>query len=105
MTLTSLINKCIQKDSAAEKLLYLRYVDSLMSVAYRYCRDINSAKDVVQNAFVKIYDNLHTFDTQKGNINQWTHRIVVNESLQYIRKQKTWLVGESFIDIESSIEV
>ncbi len=59
-----------------------------MNVSMRYCHDIPSAKDVLQNSFVKIFTHLDQFDHKRGNIDNWTVRIVINEALQYSRKTK-----------------
>lgn len=59
-----------------------------MAIAYRYAQDMNKAKDILQNAYIKIYKNLDQFNLKKGSFKSWTARIVVNEALQIKRKRK-----------------
>lgn len=46
------------------------------------------ANDVLQNAFVKAWQNLGTF-RGKSSISTWLHRIAINEALDHLRKRKT----------------
>lgn len=56
-------------------------------LAYSYVRDKDSALDVVQNAICKALEKC--YDLRNPNaINTWFYRIVVNESLQYLREHK-----------------
>lgn len=88
MEISVLISNCKKQDRKAQKEFYLLFADRLMNVSLRYCNDIPSAKDVLQNAFVKIFTHLDQFDDSRGNIDNWTVKIVINEALQYLRKQK-----------------
>lgn len=88
MEISVLISNCIKQDRKAQKEFYLLFADRLMNVSLRYCSDIPSAKDVLQNAFVKIFTHLDQFDESRGNIDNWTVKVVINEALQYLRKQK-----------------
>jgi len=76
-----------------------------MSVAIRYDNDINTAKDVLQNTFIKIFNNLKKFDSEKGNFNQWSKRILINEILILKRKNKELLNGNIYLDIKSYTEI
>lgn len=62
--------------------------DRLMNVSRRYTNCIEDAKDVLQNAYVKIFNNMESCDLKNGNIDGWLSRIVVNEALQLYRKKK-----------------
>ena len=99
MQINFIIQRCIKNDREAQKLLYHRNKDRLMSIAYRYDNDINTAKDVLQNTFIKIFNNLSKFDSEKGNFDQWSTRILINEMLMLKRKHK------EFININDGIEI
>lgn len=47
------------------------------------------AQDVLQNALVKIFTKIHMFDSELGNWSAWSSKIVVNECLQFLRKEKS----------------
>jgi len=59
-----------------------------MNVSRRYTNDIDDAKDILQNAYIKIFRSLKTFDENKGCLDAWLSRIVINEALQLFRKRK-----------------
>ncbi len=58
----------------------------LTSVALRFARDRHSAEDIVQSAFEKALRNLHQF-RGRARLSTWLHRIVVNESLMWLRAE------------------
>lgn len=79
-----LLKACMHNDCRAQRELYNRYVQRMMSIAIRYVGDPDVAKDVVQEAFIKIFTSLGQFSA-KGSFDGWLRRIVVNSALEYIR--------------------
>lgn len=84
-------------DSEARKILYSQNVRYLSAICYRYVPDVETAKDILQDAFVKIYKSLDSFSFRgNGSLRAWMSRIVVNEALKYLRdKAKTEIVHAS----------
>lgn len=62
-------------------------------VAYTYVRDKDNALDIVQNAICKALENYGTLRNE-GAMKTWFYRILVNESLNFIRKNKREIVCE-----------
>ncbi|WP_078431776.1 sigma-70 family RNA polymerase sigma factor [Metabacillus halosaccharovorans] len=56
----------------------------LTRLAFTYTKNAETAKDIVQNVFIKCYKNLHTF---KGNatIKTWLYSITINQCKDYLR--------------------
>lgn len=56
-----------EKDFLLEKVM-VEYGDELVRVAYSYVKDVECAKDVVQNTFIKCYKNINSFrmDAHRG---------------------------------------
>ncbi len=73
---------------SAQKALYLHYADDMMSIAIRYTRDLASAKDLVQDTFMKFFEKIDLFDLEKGAPGPWISRILINRALQNMRKDK-----------------
>lgn len=94
MEIDKLIFKCIRNDRQSQKQFYMLTADKLMNVSRRYTKDINDAKDILQNAYIKIFKNLKTFDNEKGNLDSWLTKIVINEALQLIRKNTRQAIRE-----------
>jgi len=92
-----LIKSCIRHDRKSQKQFYMLTADKLMNVSRRYSTDINDAKDILQNAYIKIFKCLDQFDIKKGNLDNWLSKIVINEALQYLRKQKRMTLADQIV--------
>lgn len=78
-------------DTSAMDRLYTEYANYLTGVCARYVPDVNDQKDVLQEAFIRIFTQIGTFEYRgKGSLKAWITRIAINEALQLIR-QKTRL--------------
>lgn len=75
-------------DAEARKILYSQNVRYLSAICFRYISDNETAKDVLHDAFVKIYKSLDSFSYRgNGSLRAWMSRIVVNEALKYLRNR------------------
>lgn len=73
----------------AMAMLYHEYAGCMAGVCARYMADETARKDVLQESFIKIYMQLGAFEYRgKGSLKAWMTRIVVNEALQHLRKEK-----------------
>ncbi|MCL2682726.1 MAG: sigma-70 family RNA polymerase sigma factor [Bacteroidales bacterium] len=72
--------------------VYEQEAGRLLGVAYRYVKDRRQAEDMVQNAFVIAIQKAETFKG-KGAFEGWLRRIVVNESLMYLRAKNPTFLG------------
>ena len=89
---SQLVERIRQKDQRAMSQFYQMYVEELSSVCYRYVPSRSDAKDVLQNSFVKIFTLLPTIDyVGEEALRAWMKRVVVNEALGFLRKQKKLL--------------
>jgi RNA polymerase sigma-70 factor (ECF subfamily) len=59
-----------------------------MTVALRYSRDESDAADILSHAFVKVFKSIHTYDSNKGALQTWIRRIVINEGLDHIKSRE-----------------
>lgn len=81
-----------QGNALAMDKLYAEYADYLTTVCARYIVNDDDLKDVLQESFIKIFTQINQFEYRgKGSLKAWTTRIVINESLQFLRKQKGML--------------
>ena len=88
-----LITHCLEQNRQAQKSLYDRYANKMLSVCRRYIKDMQYAEDVMITAFVKAFKSLDKFE-KKGSFEGWLRRIMVNESLSYLRSQKDHYIYE-----------
>lgn len=67
--------------------------DKYYRIAYCYVYDKDAALDIVQNAICKALESYDRVRNERA-VKTWFYRIVINESLQYIRKNKREIVCE-----------
>ncbi len=84
--------------NSAMDLLYAEYAGYLTAVCARYIAGDDNMKDVLQEALIKIFTQIGSFEYRgKGSLKAWMTRIVVNESLQFLRRSKK---DEVLVDTE-----
>ena len=82
-----LLNDIKNGSRSAMRELYDRYSGYATAVCLRYIPDRDEMQDVMQDSFVKIFTSLDSFEFRgEGSLRSWITRIVVNESLDYIRR-------------------
>lgn len=74
-------------DKAVFKRLYDNYSGALYAMAIKIVISEDVAKDVLQDSFVKIWKNFHSFDSTKGRLFTWMANIVRNTSIDALRKK------------------
>jgi len=90
MNLKKAIKAAKKGNPTAQRYLYEAYKISLFTICLRYSRDKLEAEDILQEGFINIFKDLHQF-TEKGNIEGWMKRVMVNTALRYLRKwKKDW---------------
>lgn len=67
--------------------LFEKYQISLYSICYRFTRNESDARELTQDVFLKIYNNLKKFN-EKSKFFSWVYRITVNTCISFKRKQK-----------------
>lgn len=76
-----LIKGCIREDREMQGKLYEKYADKMFAVCMRYSNTREEAEDVLQEAFIKIFDKISKF-RQEGSFEGWMRRIMVNTALR-----------------------
>lgn len=85
---SQIISACKKQDRSAQKALYERYAPKMMAVCLRYCKDYETAKDLLHDGFLQVFTQIGTF-AGKGSFEGWLRRIFVNVALEdYRRKQR-----------------
>jgi RNA polymerase sigma-70 factor (ECF subfamily) len=77
----SLVQECLEGNPAAQRALFDRLLPRLKSTVQRYIWSEVFAQDVLQEAFIRIFRNLHQFDRRKGHVQTWAVKIAVNTAI------------------------
>ncbi len=92
-----LIQQCLQGETKAYSQLYHRYCKAMFSTCYRIVNHFAEAEDVLQDSFIDAFKNLKTFNYE-STFGGWLKTIVINKSINHLRKKKIAL-----IDIDKTI--
>lgn len=85
--LKDIIARCIEQDRVAQEELFKLLYGKMLGVSLRYTKDRDRAQEVVQQSFIKVFEKLDEFDF-RGSFEGWVRRIIVNGSIDAIRKRK-----------------
>lgn len=83
----AMIEGCIEGDRSAQYTFYKQYARAMYNICYRITNDPDDAEDVLQEAFLSAFRNMHTYKGE-ASIGAWLKRIVINASINHIKKQK-----------------
>ena len=87
LTEEELLEGCRKGKPSAQRKMYDRLAPKMLGVCIRYIKDKNEAEHVMIGGFVKIFDKLDQFKGD-GSFEGWVRRIIVNDCLMYIRKNR-----------------
>jgi len=93
-----LISDCKKGKAVAQKAVYDRYASMMLAVCVRYIKDRMEAEHVMVGGMVKVFSNIDQFQEQ-GSFEGWIRRIMVNESLMYLRKHKNMSITQDIDDM------
>ncbi len=93
----NLIRQCLKGNPQAQLTLYNRYVQAMYNVVIRMHPHPMDAEDILQDAFVKVFRNLSSFQGE-ATLGAWIKKIVINTCLNFLRKKKKL----SFVQLEAN---
>ena len=85
LTEAELINRCIAGEKSCQERLYRKYASKMFGVCLGYVNSQDDAKDVMQDAFIKIFESLKKYNGE-GSFEGWIRKIIVNTAIDYYRK-------------------
>jgi RNA polymerase sigma-70 factor (ECF subfamily) len=101
LTEDQLVRGCIDKNEAAQKAVFDLYAGKMLGVCMRYARNNADAEDMLQDAFIKVFDKIKQFKGE-GSFEGWIRKIVVNTALKkysLIRYDKE-ISGHEGVDVD-----
>ncbi len=84
---SQLIKKASQSNRDAQRVLFDLFSPKMLSVCRYYINDIHHAEEVMLNGFYKVFINIKSFKSE-GSFEGWIRRIMVRESISFLRKKK-----------------
>lgn len=93
-----IISGCVKRQRAYQDKLYKKFSGLIFGICLRYTKNRMEAQDVMQEVFVKIYNNIHTYQ-HEGSFEGWLRRIAVNTSITHYRKNQKHAYQEDINDV------
>jgi RNA polymerase sigma factor (sigma-70 family) len=87
MTEEAILQGCLKNVATAQRELYNRYSPKMLAVCYRFAHNREDAEDMLQEGFIKVFSQIHTFQS-KGAFEGWIRRIIVHTCINNLKKNK-----------------
>jgi len=94
----ALIAGCRQKDRKAQKQLFDQYAPKFLGVCFRYVKNREDAEDVLIQGLYKVLNNIDKYSGM-GSFEGWMRKVIVNEALMFLRKQKRIVFTQNIEDV------
>ncbi|MEP7237491.1 MAG: sigma-70 family RNA polymerase sigma factor [Ferruginibacter sp.] len=103
MTEDELIRGCLLEDASCQKEIFNRFAGRMLGVCNRYARNSADGEDILQDAFIKVFNKIGQFKFE-GSFEGWIRRIVVNTALKKysLRRYEKEVVGFEVKDSDES---
>ena len=107
MNLEQLVSQFQQKDVSAFETLYTMYSDSMLGVINNIVRNADISQEVMQDVFIKAWNNAESYSSSKGRFFTWILNIARNAAIDKIRSKdfknsKQNLNVDFFVDVIAS---
>ncbi|WP_197285512.1 RNA polymerase sigma factor [Pedobacter sp. R20-19] len=96
-----IISGCIRKDRASQHLLYKEFYSYCMGICKRYSIGDFEAADVLNNGFLKIFNNIDKYDNAKP-IKAWIGKIMVNTAIDHYRANLRFTTYDDISEYEQN---
>jgi RNA polymerase sigma-70 factor (ECF subfamily) len=81
-----LIKSCLNGDRCAQEELYNLYARKMMGLCLRYVGDRETARDLLQDGFIKVFTTMHLY-SGTGTFESWVRMVFINCLIAYVRKK------------------
>lgn len=96
-----LIQGCREKKWKYQEALYRHFYSFAMSVCLRYTGNRDDALEVLNDSFMKVFNNIHIYDENRP-FKTWFRRILINTALDHYRANRRYLrLADPGVDIET----
>ena len=82
-----LVKGCILNDRRVQELLYKQYCSSLMVLCKSYAKNEEDAVEMLQDGFLKVFQQIDSYDSNKSSIYTWMRTIMIHTAIDFLRKQ------------------
>ncbi|MCC6458895.1 MAG: RNA polymerase sigma factor [Saprospiraceae bacterium] len=85
-----LVEGCVRNERRAQEAFYRQFFPEMLRMCMRYTRDEDTAIEIVNNGFLRVFKKLHTY-AFKGSLEGWVRRLVYHAMADYFRNNARYL--------------
>ncbi|MDI4649891.1 RNA polymerase sigma factor [Cohnella hashimotonis] len=85
---TEMMRRIAGRDATALEALYDRYEKSVYAFAYRFAQDAMLAEEIVQELFMRIWNQPERYDASLGKLTTWIFAVTRNIAIDQLRKRQ-----------------
>lgn len=100
---TEIIEGCRKNVPEFQKIVYEKYAPKMMAVCMRYTGNYEEARDLLHDGFIKVFTNFKSY-RQESNLDSWISRVMINNTLNYIRTKLKKEKAERYYERETILE-
>lgn len=93
-----LVEGCLKHKVKIQKAFFEFYAPRMRSVCRRYAQSVEDAEDILQDGFIKVFQNIGQYK-HAGSLEGWIKRIIINTALYHFKKSKNSRLVENFDSI------
>ena len=83
-----LASQCAEGNEVARERLYKEYAARVYMLCMRYTGDGDLTKDLMQDCFIRVFENIRKFDSCKASLRTWISHVAVNYIIDYLRRNR-----------------
>lgn len=101
-----LVEGCMRNERLSQETLYKAFYAQMLRICYRYLKTKDLAQEALNSGFLKVFQNIKTFNAEKGDLGAWVCTIMIRTAIDQGRKEFKFSTiayddqdtGEYFID-------
>ena len=86
-------------------ILIDKYYNELFVFVHNQTNDVEMTKDVLQEIFMRLYNNLSKYDSKKASYRTWMYRVSSNYVFSYLKKHKYYIKNYDFNYVSTEEDV
>jgi len=102
---TKLLEGCKANNRTAQEALYKHYYADMLKLCYRYLKYDELAQEALNSGFLKVFQNISSFDEHKGDPGAWIRTIMVRTCIDLSRKEARFNESISTDEVDDAIFV
>jgi RNA polymerase sigma-70 factor (ECF subfamily) len=97
-----IVEGCKAGKHRAYSMMYRKYSAIMLGLCLRYCKDLQEAEDILQEGFIKVFNNINKF-REEGSFEGWIKRIMINCAIDHYQKNLKHAFHENLDDMNEKI--